>query len=157
MRHTQAKLMLMIAMFLAATAGIAQGQSPVDGAWQITKEVKVRDGETTTIKNPQPSLYILRDGHYSATRVMGDESRPLMGEGANRSTITDEQVRAIFTPYLSNSGVFELHGDSLTVRPIVALWPDFMEGGFQACRRRTLPNLSGRIWSGVDHGHGPDA
>jgi hypothetical protein len=31
--------------------------------------------------------------------------------------------------FSANSGIYEISGSSLTIKPIVAKWPNFMEGG----------------------------
>jgi hypothetical protein len=52
-----------------------------------------------------------------------------MADDADRGTITDEQIRSIFMPFIANSGTYELDGSKLITRPTVALWPNFMTGG----------------------------
>jgi hypothetical protein len=81
------------------------------------------------VKNPQPSLYIFANKYYSTMYVSGDKPRPLMANDANRDTITDEEMRSIFLPFIANAGTYELSGTKLTTHPIVALWPNFMAGG----------------------------
>lgn len=61
--------------------------------------------------------------------VRGNEPRPLMADDANWSTLTEEQMRSIFMPFIANSGTYELDGSKLIIRPIVALDPSFMIGG----------------------------
>ena len=110
----------------AATAETAAPGNPVEGAWRVTAEV-APDG--TPNASPQPSLYIFSPPYYSIARVNGTEARPLWPDGATRADLSDAQVRATFNPYTSNSGEFELKGDTLVIRPMVALSPNFMSGG----------------------------
>jgi hypothetical protein len=52
-----------------------------------------------------------------------------MPEGANRVDLSAEQTAAVWIPYISNSGMYEITPSTITTRPMVALWPNFMEGG----------------------------
>ena len=99
------------------------------GAWKQTEYSFTSTDTSFTIKSPQPSLHIFGTKYYSFMYVTGNEPRSLMADDANRSTITDEQMRSIFMPFVANSGTYELDGTSLTTRPTVALWPNFMTGG----------------------------
>lgn len=94
----------------------AWGQNPTDGEWRV--------GDTL-----QPSLFLFTDGHYSIAWVGQDHPRPLMPEGATRSTLTPEQADSVWIPYTSNSGTFEVEGSTLVTHPMVALIPNFMEKG----------------------------
>ena len=113
------------------TSGVASvhAQSPIHGAWEVTARSGVdADGEWTD-SAIQPSLYLFMDTHYSITFVSGDEPRPLLGEDTNRDTITEEELRSVFNPFISNAGIYEISGDQITMDPTVALWPNFMESG----------------------------
>jgi len=52
-----------------------------------------------------------------------------MAEDATRSDLDAEQATSVWLPYTSNSGTYEIAGNEVTTRPIVALWPNFMTGG----------------------------
>jgi hypothetical protein len=52
-----------------------------------------------------------------------------MPEGANRADLTADQAAAVWIPYTSNSGAYELTPTTITTMPRVAVWPNFMEGG----------------------------
>ncbi len=99
------------------------------GAWKQTEYSFTSTDTSFTIKSPQPSIHIFGTKYYSFMYVTGNEPRPLMADDANRSTITDEQMRSIFMPFIANSGAYELDGTNLTTRPTVALWPNFMTDG----------------------------
>jgi len=102
--------------------------SGIKGVWE-SGDYNYTYGDSTSTYKLQPGLLIYTDGHYSAAFVNGQEARTLMADDATRASITDEEMRAIFTPYTSNSGSYEVSGDSLFTTPSVALWPNFMEGG----------------------------
>jgi len=104
-------------------------QSDLNGAWSIV-EMSGHNAEGDWESNPvQPSLYIFMDGYYSIMLVSGSEARPLMAEDATRASITDEEMRSIFMQFIANSGTYEVSGSTVTTKPMVALWPNFMEGG----------------------------
>lgn len=113
-----------------ADAAMAAPDQMLQGAWQAVEvwgtDSTSGEWRTTSV---QPSVYIFRDGYYSIASVSGDDKRPLMKEGATRGGLTAEEAASIWIRYTSNSGRYELTGDQLTIRPIVALWPNFMEGG----------------------------
>lgn len=101
------------------------------GVWQITDMSGTNaDGDWVTT-NVQPSLYMFMDGYYSVMLVRGDEPRPLMPEDITWDTMTLEQYRAVCSGefFSANSGTYEVSGSSLTTRPMVAKWPNFMDGG----------------------------
>ena len=100
----------------------------IEGVWKITESAGQKDGTDYHITSPQPSLYIFTDGYYSIAFVDGSEPRPLMADTATRLTLSNDETRAVFIPYISNSGTWTLNGDVLTTHPIVALWPNFMAG-----------------------------
>ncbi|MDR8389582.1 lipocalin-like domain-containing protein [Aliifodinibius sp. S!AR15-10] len=104
-------------------------QDDLNGAWQATEAWgnNSEDGDWE-LKDLQPSLYIFLDGYYSIMLVTGEKARPLMKKDATRSSISDEEMRSIFMPFIANSGTYEVKGSSITTKPMVALWPNFMEG-----------------------------
>ena len=105
------------------------GPAELNGAWKMA-EASGYTAEGEWESNPvQPGLYIFQDGYYSIMYVRGSEARPLMAEDATRVSITDEQMRSIFMPFVANSGTYEVDGSTLVTKPMVALWPNFMEGG----------------------------
>lgn len=111
----------------AAAVPAMPAAGPLEGAWRVTQFLDESTGVNTS---PQPGLYIFAPGHYSVARVNGTEPRPLWPDSiTSRAALTAQQVRATFEPYTSNSGTYSLHGDTLIVTPMVALSPNFMNGG----------------------------
>jgi len=104
----------------------------VNGSWRIV-EASGENAERGEWRdaNVQPSFFMFMDGHYSMAYVGGGERRPLMPEDASRGDLTADQVASIWLPYVSNSGNYEITSSTLTTRPVVALFPNFMEGGSQ--------------------------
>jgi len=119
--------------FLGGTAVATPllAQSELNGVWSIA-EVSGHNAEGDWEWNPvQPSLYIFMDGYYSMAQVNGSEPRPLMPDGTTWDNMTEDQLRSVCSTavFSANSGTYEVSGSSLTTRPMVAKWPNFMEGG----------------------------
>ncbi len=128
-RYTRASICVISAVALLFAAGPLLAQTELNGAWQgVDVWGRNTDGDWK-LENVQPSLYLFLDGYYSIMYVAGDEPRPLMPDTATRSTITEEQMRSIFMTFVANSGTYEVDGSAVTTKPMVALWPNFMEGG----------------------------
>ncbi len=95
--------------------------SALQGAWTIT-EVSVSTPDTSwTEANPQPGLYIFVERHYSTLIVQGSEPRELLSDDP-----TDAERLAAWSPFIANSGTYEVSGTKLTVRPLVAKFPNSM-------------------------------
>ena len=127
-RHT---LSVALATFAFVVCPVAAQQS-LQGSWTIVESWghDAQAGEWRT-ENVQPSLYIFLDGYYSMSLVRGNEPRPLMPEGVTWDTMTEEQLRSVCSGavFSANSGTYEVDGSSLTTKPMVAKWPNLMEGG----------------------------
>ena len=84
--------------------------SPLRGAWQVT------DGRA--------GLYIFAGTHYS-----------MMAAAIDRPDITDltkasrDELIALYGPMLGNAGVYEISGNLVTIRPVVAKIPIVMKSG----------------------------
>ena len=112
----------------APEASATLPKSPMEGAWTIRMEDAGPNGGGMNM-SLQPSLYIFSPPYYSIARVNGTAPRALWPETATREQLTEKQVRDTFNPYTSNSGRFELKGDTLIIHPSVAVSPNFMSGG----------------------------
>jgi hypothetical protein len=98
---------ILAGLFLAT---FAQAQGSLEGAWQAT-EVTVSGGpnEDTTNTDPDLSLLLFTEGHYSAMRNIGNRPDPVP-EG---QTLTDEQRLAAFVAFRANTGTYEVSGSKL--------------------------------------------
>ena len=113
----------------STTATAAQNKSPanpLEGVWRET-EIVVTGRDASTIQNPQPSLYVFTPTHYAMMGTLGDRPRPLF---KSLDPTTEERIAA-FDSFWGNSGTYEITGDVLTIRPVVARMPNFMAGGFE--------------------------
>ncbi len=102
-------------LLLSAGARIAEGASDsrLVGVWQV-------DGSATGFAG----LYIFTIAHYSMIAAGAD--RPDIADTAHASA---DQLRAMWGPMLANAGAYEIAGDLLTIRPIVAKLPVVMKPG----------------------------
>ena len=111
-----------------------------------------------TQTNVQPGLLIFTERHYSRTTDTAVRPRPTT-PFATPGTPTVEELQARWGPFAANAGTYELSGDTLTLRAIVAKEPgDQAEGGFARLRvslEGTVLSLTpfersdGRIAAGV--------
>jgi hypothetical protein len=111
-----------LAVVAALAPSALAAQQPVDalqGAWQIV-EVSSAAG---TNSSPEPGLLLFTGGYYSYTLV--NRSRPAMPGGLP----TASELLAVWNPFSANAGTFELSGDTMTRRPLVAKDPRAMEPG----------------------------
>jgi len=109
----------------SATAPQKRIAGPLEGVWREA-EIVVTGRDASAIQNPQPSLYIFTPTHYAMSGVLVDHPRTLY------KTIdpTKEEKIAAYDSFWSNAGTYEVTGDTVTIRPIIARVPNFMSGGF---------------------------
>ena len=119
--------LLVVGMFATATSLLAQ--SSINGAWKIIEweGINPQQGEWR-IENIQPSLWLFMDGYYSATYLRGDQKRSLVPENATREELSVDEWKSMGVPFVSNAGTYEITASTLTIRPIVALFPNYMDG-----------------------------
>jgi hypothetical protein len=86
---------------------------PLEGAWRVV------DGSG----QPGPGVYIFVKQHYSMMVVGAD--RP----DVDAAQATADELRAMWGPMAANAGVYEVEGDLVTIRPIVAKIPVVMKAG----------------------------
>ena len=108
------------------TAQNRTAANPLEGAWRET-EIVVTGRDASTIQNPQPSLYVFTPTHYAMMGTLGDRPRALF----KSLDPTNEEKMAAFDSFWGNSGTYEVTGDVLTTRPVVARMPNFMADGFE--------------------------
>ena len=92
---------------------VSAADNPLQGVWQIVDA----SGQTA-------GLYIFTATHYSM--MMASTGRP---EITNTATATADEVRSQYDPMLANSGVYEVAGNLVTIRPIAAKFPVVMKPG----------------------------
>jgi hypothetical protein len=94
---------------------VRAADNPLQGAWQVTNP-----GGGTAMAG----VFIFCGKHYS-----------MMAASADRPDITDlskasaDEMRALYGPMVGNAGVYEIAGNMVTIRPIVAKIPVVMKAG----------------------------
>lgn len=111
----------------AAETGPARG--PLEGVWRVTGVTIMGGPNEGTNSSPQPGLYYFGRQYYSIARVNGTEPRELWPDGTTRANAPEALLRSTFVPFTANAGTYELEDDTLTMRPNVALMPNFMGSG----------------------------
>lgn len=119
------KAIVVLALFPAILLAQNPAKKSLEGAWKIA-ESEFMGADTSRISNPQPSLIIFGQKHYSMMLVPGDKPRTLF-KGINP---TDVEKLSAFDSFIANAGTYEVAGSTLTVHPMVAKVPNFMAGGF---------------------------
>lgn len=92
----------------------------IEGAWELTSSTN-EDGEESV---PFKSIVIYADGYYSVEIAW--EDIPSWEELAEDQERTDEEIRNSYSRLTSNSGTYEVQGDSIIHQAIVAKHPNFM-------------------------------
>lgn len=111
-----------IAVLLAASGLEGQQDAQgLEGAWRVT-EVVTTGPLGRILGSPQPGLLLFTGDYYSYTLVTSDEPRPI----PPRAVATVEDMLDVWSPFTANAGTFEVSGNSMTRRPVVAKSPDAM-------------------------------
>jgi hypothetical protein len=119
-----------------ATTGL-EGQTSLQGAWRV--DALIGPG-SRMIDSPQPGLLLFVDGHYSYTFVTSEGPRPPLPIGPT----TPEALVDVWNPFTANAGTFEISGDTMRRRPIVAKSPDAMAPG--AFNEYTFRVVADTLW-----------
>jgi hypothetical protein len=119
--------MRMFALGLLAIAGLgisAEAQK-IEGVWSIT-EVTTTGPNAATEKSTQPSMYLFTKKHYSIIYVASDKPRNM----TDSSKMTADQLRKVFVEsFIANAGTYEFKAGKLTMHPMVAKSPGYMQPG----------------------------
>jgi len=112
MRRRIAISAALISLTLLSThAPVVRAQaSPLRGAWQV--------------QDMRAGLYLFAGTHYSMMAAATD--RP---DITDLSKATREELLALYGPMLGNAGTYEVAGDLVTIRPVVAKIPVVMKPG----------------------------
>lgn len=113
------RLMFATALITFLWAGTVLAESPVEGAWRVTKSEV--DGNVN--ESPQPALFIFTSTHYSIMIATGDEPRALPASEQS----TDAEKVVAYDSFVANSGRYEVDGNSIKTRAWVAKSPSYMD------------------------------
>jgi hypothetical protein len=92
----------------------AAADNPLQGAWRVVDPTG----------QPGPGVYIFTRRHYSM--MVASPDRP---DITDTSQATADELRALWNPMVANAGVYEVEGNLVTIRPIVAKIPVVMKPG----------------------------
>lgn len=115
------------------------GPEGLQGAWRVVEVVTTGPGASTNA-SPQPGLLLFTGRHYSYTLITGDQPRPEMPGRLPTAT----ELLSIWSPFSANAGTFEVSGDVMTRRPLVAKNPDAMAPG--AFNEYTFRLVADTLW-----------
>ena len=100
----------------------AEPSDPLVGVWLVATLTRP---DRETIDPAGPGQFIFANGRYSAVYSLGAEERPHAAASFNPTA--DEKVTQYDT-IIVNSGIYEVNGSELTLRPIVAKTPEYAGG-----------------------------
>ncbi len=117
MRRLIVLLVLVVAAgsFLAFRPTMTTEVTAVEGVWK-TVHVTTAEGD---FDSPQPSILLFTAGHYAAVSVRGTEPRETFPEEP-----TDEQLLAALRRFFANAGTYEVSGNEIHTKVIVARNPN---------------------------------
>lgn len=125
MRHAYLFAAAVVGIVAAATdVGFSQAKpsASIQGAWKVA-EIVTTGANAVTNTNPQPSLYIFTNRHYSITSVNGAQVRPKAEAAKTPSALTTAEKLARYeewNAFTANAGTYEIKGTTLTRHPLVA-------------------------------------
>ena len=120
-------VVLILTSAIAVSTSLA-GQSKsgaLQGVWRAV-EVTLTGPNGRTLTNLQPNLTVVSARHYARVEVQAEASRPIVADVAKA---TADELRAVWGPFVAEGGTYELSGETLTMRPIVAKNPAAMTAG----------------------------
>jgi hypothetical protein len=109
---------------LTATADAQLKASALTGAWRMTEMTRTGPN-AETLKNP-PGLLIFTGKYWSRMYVDSDQPRTQKRAGEKAAT---SELLAMWRPFVAASGTYEVSGNTLTCRALIAKNPDVMEPG----------------------------
>ena len=122
----QFPVLALTVVMLATLSTTGQSQSPsIQGAWRAV-EVTLTGPGARTITNLRPTLTVVSGKHYARVEEQSENPRPVLPDASKASA---DELRAAWGPFVGEAGSYELTGDMLTMRPVVAKNPAAMAAG----------------------------
>ncbi len=100
---------------LAFRPAMTTEDTAVEGVWKLV-HVTTAEGD---FDSPQPSILLFTAGHYASVSVRGSEPRETFPEEP-----TDEQRLAAWRRFFANAGTYEVSGNEIHTKVIVARNPN---------------------------------
>jgi len=124
------RLLIVFAVILGGAAIAAQSaptsRARVQGVWRIAEFAHYTE---PTNSRPQPSLYLFTGRHYAMLRVTSSAPRvaPVDPDRASAA-----ELLAVWgnNGFIANAGTYEIEGEHLIIRPVVAKDPGVMTSDF---------------------------
>ena len=126
----KAGVIVVVIVLAASIWARAQGTPSLQGVWRVT-EIVVTGADAATNKSPQPGFYVFTRQHYSIITVDGTAPRKDFGTPKDPAKLTDAEKMAryeVWDAFTANSGTYQVSGNTLTTRPVVAKNPGVMKG-----------------------------
>jgi len=117
--------MFLLALLATAVLGISAQAQKIEGVWTLT-EITTTGPNAGTKQITQPSMYLFTKKHYSIIYVSSDAPR----DASDPATMDADHLREVFVKsFVANAGTYELKAGKLTLHPMVAKSPTYMQGG----------------------------
>ena len=122
-------VLVLLSAGLLVSEGIAgEPKSPsLQGVWQAV-EVTIPGPlqRTITLPEPRSNLTMITARHFSRMQVEGEGARPAVADVTKASA---DDLRAAWGPFYAEAGTYEITGNVITLRPVVAKNPAAMTPG----------------------------
>ena len=116
-------LLALIAVMLVGPISGVLAEDSIEGVWQVSRID--RDFRANPILNPQPSMFIFTEKHYS---IVVTFTNTAMRAYSKRWVPTDEEKIKRFSEVVVNTGTYTLEGSELKTYPMAARDPEFIGG-----------------------------
>ncbi|WP_445383089.1 hypothetical protein [Robiginitalea sp. IMCC43444] len=117
-------------------AEVAMEEAPsIEGAWEMS-HIKWESPDTTVYWKPYKSIIIYTDSFYSEEIAM--EDRPSWADLAEGEKRSMDDIKNAYQGFWSNSGRYEIVGDSLVRNIIVAKYPNNMNDNPRRAEHLTI-------------------
>jgi len=121
---TKLSLCLLAMVWLPLSASAQLKSTPLTGTWRM-KEVKTSGPKGRTFTGV-PGLLLFTGNYYSRMYVASDQPRSPLQDLAKA---TAAELLAVWGPFVAASGTYEISGNTLSCRPMVAKNPQVMAPG----------------------------
>ena len=120
-------VILTVGLLATQGSGAQSKRKSMQGVWQAVEVTMTGPGaRTITIPEPRPNLTILTARHYSQIHDDAERPRPVL---ADMMTASADELRAAWGPFAGEAGRYEVTGNVITMRSLVAKNPAAMAPG----------------------------
>ena len=120
-------VVLTVGLLATQGTGAQSKRESIQGVWQAVEVTITGPGaRTITIPQPRPNLTILTARHYSQIHDDAETPRPVLADATKASA---NELRAAWGTFAGEAGRYEVTGNVITMRPLVAKNPAAMAPG----------------------------